>query len=147
MNPNKAAKMKEEIKKLLTVGFLQPVKQATWLSLIVGVPKKNGKIKVCVDYRKLNTAMVTNAFPLPFIDEVLNPIVDHEVYNFLDGFRVTTRLECIRLIKKNDIRHRMGNVCCSSHDVRIKDNTTNISANHYGDFWRLYFDIHASFPS
>ena len=49
MNPNYAAKVKEEIDKLLRVGFIRPVKQATWFSLIVVVPKKNGKIRVCVD--------------------------------------------------------------------------------------------------
>ena len=51
MNPNYAAKFKEEIDKLLHVGFIRPVKWATWLSPIVVLPKKNGKIKVCVDYR------------------------------------------------------------------------------------------------
>ena len=50
------------------------------------VPKKNGKIRVCVDYRKLNAAMVTDAFPLPFTDEVLDTVPGHEVYSFLDGF-------------------------------------------------------------
>ena len=50
MNPNYAAKVKEEIDKLLRVSFIQPVKQATWLSPIVVVPKKNGKIRVYVDY-------------------------------------------------------------------------------------------------
>ena len=50
MNPNYAVKLKEEIDKLLRFGFIHPVKQATWLSPIVVVPKKNGKIQVCVDY-------------------------------------------------------------------------------------------------
>ena len=44
MNPNYAAKVKEEIDKLLHVGFIRPVKRATWLSPIVVVPKKNEKI-------------------------------------------------------------------------------------------------------
>ena len=65
MNPNYAAKVKEEIDKLLRVGFIRPVKQVTWLSPIVVVPMKNGKIRVCVDYWKLNVAIVTDAFPLP----------------------------------------------------------------------------------
>ena len=65
MNPNYAARVKEEIDKLLKAGFIRPVKQATWLSPIVVVPKKNGKIRVCVDYRKLNALIVTDAFPLP----------------------------------------------------------------------------------
>jgi hypothetical protein len=68
------------------VGFIRPVKRATWLSLIVVVPKKNGKLRVCVDYRKLNAATITNAFPLPFTDGVLDTVAGHEMYNFLDGF-------------------------------------------------------------
>ena len=40
-----------------------------------------------MDYRKLNVATVTDAFPLPFIDGVLNAVAGHEVYSFLDGFR------------------------------------------------------------
>ena len=86
MNPNYATKVKEEIDKLLRVGFIRPVKKATWLSPIVVVPKKNGKIRVCVDYRKLNAATVTDAFPLPFTDGVLDAVAGHEVYSFLDGF-------------------------------------------------------------
>ena len=44
MNPNYAARVKEEIDKLLKARFIRPVTQATWLSPIVVVPKKNGKI-------------------------------------------------------------------------------------------------------
>ena len=87
MNPKYAAKVKEEIDKLLRVGFIRPVKQATWLSPIVVVPKKNGKIWVCVDYLKLNAVTVTDAFPLPFTDGVLDAVARHEVYNFFDNVR------------------------------------------------------------
>ena len=50
------------------------------------MPKKNGKIRVCVDYRKLNAARVTDAFPLPFTDGILDAVAGHEIYSFLDGF-------------------------------------------------------------
>ena len=73
--------------KLLKVGFILLVKKATWLSPIVVVPKKNGKIRVCVNYRKLNAVTITNTFPLPFTDGVLDVVVSHEVYNFLNMFR------------------------------------------------------------
>jgi hypothetical protein len=52
----------------------------------VAVPKKNGKLRVCVDYRKLNTTTITDAFPLPFMDGVFNTVAGNEMYNFLDGF-------------------------------------------------------------
>ena len=86
LNPNYAIKVKEEIDKLLKVGFIRPVKKSTWLSPIVVVPKKNGKIRVCVDYRKLNAATITDAFPLPFTDGILDAVAGHEIYSFLDGF-------------------------------------------------------------
>ena len=86
MNPNYAINVKEEIDKLLKVGFIRPVKKATWLSLIVVVPKKNRKIQVCVDYQKLNAATVKDAFPLPFIYGILDAVAGHEIYSFLDGF-------------------------------------------------------------
>ena len=86
MNPNYTAKVKEEINKILRVGFIRPVKRATWLSPIVFIPKKNGQIRVCVDYCKLNVVTITDAFPLPFTDSVLHRVAGHECYSFLDGF-------------------------------------------------------------
>ena len=50
------------------------------------VPKKNGKIRVCVDYQKLDAATVTDVFPLLFTYGVLDAVVGHDVYSFLDGF-------------------------------------------------------------
>ncbi len=49
MNPNYVATIKQDIDKLLAPGFIQPIEKATWLSLIVVVSKKNGKLKICVD--------------------------------------------------------------------------------------------------
>ena len=82
MNPNYASKVKEEIDKLLRVGFIRPIKRATWLSPIIVVPKKNGQIRVYVDYCKLNVMTVTDVFPLPFTDSVLNTVVGHKCYSF-----------------------------------------------------------------
>ena len=86
MNPNYTTRVKEEIDKLLKIGFIRPIKRVTWLSSIVVVPKKNGKIRVCVDYRKLNAVTITEAFPLPLTDSVQDAVAGHEMYSFLDGF-------------------------------------------------------------
>ena len=64
MNSNYAWRVKEELDRLLKVGFIYPVDRATWLSPIVIVPKKNMKLRVYVDYRKLNVATITDPFPL-----------------------------------------------------------------------------------
>ena len=50
------------------------------------MPKRNVKIRVCVDYRKLYSAIVTNAFLLAFRGGVLDAVVGHEIDSFLDGF-------------------------------------------------------------
>ena len=76
MNPNYAKHVKEELDKLLKVGFIYPVEAVTWLSPIVIVPKKNGKLRICVDYRKLNAAgrnrSVSTAFSGYFISGSLD---------------------------------------------------------------------------
>ena len=41
---------------------------------------------VCIDYRKLNTATRNDHYPLPFIDQMLNRLVGHPHYCFLDGY-------------------------------------------------------------
>jgi hypothetical protein len=57
LNPNYIIEVKQDIDKLLTVGFIQSIKEATWLSPIVIVPKKNGKLKICIDFKKLNATI------------------------------------------------------------------------------------------
>ncbi len=50
--------------------------------------KKNGKLKICVDFKKLNVTTKRDSYPLFFIDEVINIVTRHEVYTFLDGFSI-----------------------------------------------------------
>jgi hypothetical protein len=46
---------------------------------------KNGKLRICVDFRKLNKVTKKDLYPLPFFDEVLNIVARYEAYSFLDG--------------------------------------------------------------
>jgi hypothetical protein len=72
---------------LLVVRFIQSIKEeATWLSPIVIIPKKNGKQKICIDFRKSNAPTKKDPYPLPFTDEVLNTIVGYEAYSFLNEY-------------------------------------------------------------
>jgi hypothetical protein len=49
LNPNYATTIKQNIDKLLAVGFIEFIKETTWLSPIIVVPKKNGKLKIYID--------------------------------------------------------------------------------------------------
>jgi hypothetical protein len=62
------------------------MEEATWLSPIVVIPKKNGKLKICVDFKKLNATTKKDFYPLPFTNEVLNIVARHDVYSFLNGY-------------------------------------------------------------
>jgi hypothetical protein len=57
-----------------------------WVSPMVLVKKKNGKIRVCIDFRALNKQTQKDHFPLPFISTILEEVVGHQVYTLMDGY-------------------------------------------------------------
>ena len=75
-----------EVNKLLKAGFIYPVTNSEWVSPVVVTPKKNGKWRVCVDYKPLNAATKRDHFPLPFQDEILNEVAGYERYTVCDGY-------------------------------------------------------------
>jgi len=75
LNPNYVVIVEEDINKLLVVDFIKPIEEATWLSQIVVVPKKNGKLNIYVDFRKLKSTTNKNLYLLHFMDEVINTIM------------------------------------------------------------------------
>jgi hypothetical protein len=86
MKPALKNVVKEELQKLLDVGFIYPISDSQWVSPFIMVPKKNGKWRICVDYRELNKATQKDHFPLPFIDQVLDTLAGKKFFSFLDGF-------------------------------------------------------------
>ncbi len=86
LNLNYATIVKQDIDKLLVAGFIQYIEEATWLSPIVIVPKKNGKLRIRIDFKKLNAATKKHPYPLPFMNEVLNIVTRYEAYSLLSGY-------------------------------------------------------------
>ena len=62
------------------------VQYPEWLANVIPVPKKDGKARVCVDFRNLNKASPKDDFPLPHIDRLVDSIVGHAMLSFMDGF-------------------------------------------------------------
>jgi hypothetical protein len=95
---------KKEVIKLLDVGIIYPVPHREWVCPVHCVPKKGGLTMVnneknelipqrtmtewwmCIDCRKLNKATKKDHFPLPFIDEMLERLLNHAYFCFLDGY-------------------------------------------------------------
>ncbi|RVW25856.1 Retrovirus-related Pol polyprotein from transposon 412 [Vitis vinifera] len=78
--------VKEEIQKQLSVRFISVVEYPEWLANVVPVPKKDGKVRVCVDFRDLNKASPKDDFPLPHIDLLVDSTAGHSMLSFMDGF-------------------------------------------------------------
>ena len=57
-------KIKEEATKQLEVGFIKLVHQDEWTANVVPIPKKNGKVRMFVDFRDLNKACPKDDFTL-----------------------------------------------------------------------------------
>ncbi|KAA3486551.1 RNA-directed DNA polymerase (Reverse transcriptase), Ribonuclease H-like protein [Gossypium australe] len=79
-------KIKEEVKKQFDAGFLQVLKYSEWVANIVLIPKKDGKVRICVDYKDLNEASPKDNFPLPHIDTLVDNIAGYSLFSFMDGF-------------------------------------------------------------
>ena len=79
---------KTEIDNMLTAGIIYLVDQLEWESPMVAQPKNHDptKLGVCVYYRWLNRATMTNPFPTPFSNEIINEVIGHECYSFKHGF-------------------------------------------------------------
>lgn len=86
MHPHIALLVKEELKKLLDVGFIWSIDYAEWISNIVPVSKPDGHIRICIDFRDLNKECPKDDFPLPHIDTIVDLTAGHAMYSLMDGF-------------------------------------------------------------
>ena len=74
------------MQKHIDAGFLVTFEYTQSVSNIVPVPKKDGKVRMCVDYRDLNKASLKDDFPLPHIDMLVDNTTKFKVFSFMDGF-------------------------------------------------------------
>ena len=102
LNPIMKEVVRKEVLKWINAGFIYAISDNPWVSPVHVVPKKGGYTvirnekneliptrtvtgwRVCIDYRKLNTATINDHYPLPFIDQMLDRLAGHSHYYFLD---------------------------------------------------------------
>jgi hypothetical protein len=63
MNPQKATTIKDEVEKMTKVDFIYPIQLMQWVSNPVLINKKQGTIRVCMDFHDLNKACPKDNFP------------------------------------------------------------------------------------
>ena len=86
MRPEMFEKIKAEVMKQFNSGFLAVTSYPQWVANVVPVPKKDGKVRMCVDYRDLNRESPKDDFPLPHIDVLVDNTAQHKDFSFMDGF-------------------------------------------------------------
>ncbi|XP_077249402.1 uncharacterized protein LOC143888905 [Tasmannia lanceolata] len=86
MRPEWLLKIKDDVTNQLKVGFLEIVTYPDWLTNIVPIPKKNGRMHCCVDFRDLTKANPKDDFPLPPIDILVDNTAGHALLSFMDVF-------------------------------------------------------------
>jgi hypothetical protein len=79
------ADVKKDVERLIEANFIRPCRYAEWISNIVPVYKKNGKMRVCIDFRYLNRATPMDGYPMPIADLLVDAAAGHKVINFMDG--------------------------------------------------------------
>uniref|UniRef100_A0A2N9G246 Integrase catalytic domain-containing protein n=1 Tax=Fagus sylvatica TaxID=28930 RepID=A0A2N9G246_FAGSY len=85
-HPEVEAQITQEVKKLLSAGFIKPIQHPRWLFNIVPVKKKNGQIRCCVDFRNLNKACPKDEFSMPNMDLLIDSAAGHAMFSFMNGF-------------------------------------------------------------
>ena len=86
IHPRKVVAIKVEVDKLLRAGFIYPIPLTDWVSNIVPVNKKQGTIRICIDYRDINRACPKDNYPTPYIDQIIDDCAGSEIFSFMDGF-------------------------------------------------------------
>ena len=109
--------IKEEVKKQYNAGLLKVVNYLEWLANVVLVPKKDGKVRMCVDFRDLNKANPKDDFPLPHIDILVDNTVSHALLSFWTDFQGTIRLRWIQKIWRKPLYYSMGDILLQGHAI------------------------------
>jgi hypothetical protein len=83
MPPKKLAELKTQLQELLDKGYIRP-SSSPWGCPALFLKKKDGSLRLCVDYRPLNAVTIKNKYPLPRIDVLFNQLTRAKVFSKID---------------------------------------------------------------
>ncbi|TYK11888.1 ty3-gypsy retrotransposon protein [Cucumis melo var. makuwa] len=75
--------LKVQLQELLDKGFIRP-SVSPWCAPVLFVKKKDGSMRLCIDYRELNKVTVKNIYPLPRIDDLFDQLQGATVFSKID---------------------------------------------------------------
>ncbi|KAD5508277.1 hypothetical protein E3N88_15980 [Mikania micrantha] len=83
MAPLELKELKEQLQELLELGFIRP-SVSPWGAPVLFVKKKDGSMRLCIDYRELNKITIRNRYPLPRIDDLFDQLQGAKCFSKID---------------------------------------------------------------
>lgn len=83
VSPYIQALIDEELERMIKLGVIER-SFSPWSSPVIPVPKPNGKIRICLDSRVLNTKTIKDSYPLPYISRILSQLHESKFISTLD---------------------------------------------------------------
>ena len=98
MAPAELRELKAQLQELLDKGFIRP-SVSPWGAPVLFVKKKDGNMRLCIDYRELNRVTMRNKYPLPRIEDLFDQLQGAQVFSKIDLRSVYHQLK----IKTTDV--------------------------------------------
>jgi hypothetical protein len=83
MAPAELKELKVQLQELVDKGFIRP-NSSPWGAPVLFVKKKDGTLRMCIDYRELNKVTIKNKYPLPRIDDLLDHLQGASAFSKID---------------------------------------------------------------
>ena len=83
MSLPEAIELKEQLKQLIEQGFIRP-SNLPWGAPVLFQKKKDGSLRLCINYRGLNLVTIKNKYPIPRIDELLDRLHGAKIFSKID---------------------------------------------------------------
>ena len=83
MAPAELRELSVQLEELLCKGFIRP-SVSPWGAPVLFVKKKDGTLRMCVDYRQLYKVTVKNRYPMPRINDLFDQLQDAAVFSKID---------------------------------------------------------------
>ena len=83
MAPTELKELKTQLQELLDLGFIRP-SHMPWGAPVLFVKKKDGSMRMCIDYRELNKVTIKNKYLLPRIDDLFDQLRGATIFSKID---------------------------------------------------------------
>ena len=112
--PVELKELKKQIDELLAKGFIRP-SSSPWGTPALFVPKKDGTLRMCIDYRKLNRVTIKNKYPLPRIDDLFDQLRGAICFSKID---LKSGYHQLR-VREEDVEKTAFRTCFGSYEFLV----------------------------